>query len=367
MICPNCRASLLRKERSDSVCGKCGRPFALDPKVHGRGMHDTRIRRVVEKATDGGRRNVTVTQLWYLARTANPRRAAGPDNSISPRTAHSIGAVLLLGLVLLGFIVHGQSFATILLCVGTAVSALVYGAALNARNQSGAPAHASVVPTQASFRLMICNRWAQVYGSLPPGIVDDRRGREAPAYGHRPGTVELLCPDPAVRVFLAANDLPARLDLALAADVGELSGTGTGTGTRPVLVLHDAGLRGLQLVADARARLPRRVVVDAGLPLRVVVSNGKAVVLHEDPPASVLEERPEWLRRLAQEAPDDAEWLLQGWFSPLAAVPPAVLESAVVRAVREARDAADREQREAEAAGFLNWPRSPEPAVEDGY
>ncbi|MFB7290941.1 hypothetical protein [Actinacidiphila glaucinigra] len=362
MICPNCRASLLRKERPDSVCGKCGRPYALDPKVHGRGMHDTRIRRVVEKATDGGRRNVTVTQLWYLARTGNPVREAGPDNSISPRTAHSIGAGLLAGLVLLGFLVHGRSFAVLLLSVGTAVSALVYGAALSARDMPGTRAHGFVLPSKQSFRSMICTRWVQVYGHLPPGIVDDGAGRGARPYTGqpRPGAVEVLCPDPAVRVFLAANDLPARLDLTLAAGLGELCGTG------PVVVLHDAGLRGLQLVADARAQLPRRVVVDAGLPLRVVVGNAKAVRLHEDPPENVVEEPPQWLRELAPAAPDHADWLVEGWFSPLAAVPPAVLESAVVRAVREARGAADREQREAVAAGFLSWPQSPEPAVEGG-
>ncbi|WP_405764602.1 hypothetical protein OG539_04845 [Actinacidiphila glaucinigra] len=360
MICPNCRATLLRKERPDSVCGKCGRPFALDPKVHGRGMHDTRIRRVVDKATDGGRRNVTVTQLWYLARTGNPRRGPGPDTSLSSRAAHSIGTTLLVALVLLGFVVHGRSFAVLLLSVGTAVSALVYGAALSTRNAPVPRAHAHVLPTQASFRSMICKRWVQVYGSLPPGIVDDREGRQPPPYKPRPGTVELLCPDPAVRVFLAANDLPARLDLALAAGLGEFSGDG------PVVVLHDAGVRGLQMVADVRAHRPPRVVVDAGLPLRAVVGNEKAVLLHEDPPESLREEQPEWLRRLAREAPDHAEWLLQGWFSPLAAVPPAVLESAVERAVREARAAPAPELREAAAAGFMSWLHSPEPAVEDG-
>ncbi|KND23349.1 hypothetical protein [Streptomyces acidiscabies] len=37
----------MRKERTNSVCGKCGRAFALDPKVH-----DLRIRRIAERATD---------------------------------------------------------------------------------------------------------------------------------------------------------------------------------------------------------------------------------------------------------------------------------------------------------------------------
>ncbi|MFF7216315.1 hypothetical protein ACFZAU_38260 [Streptomyces sp. NPDC008238] len=362
MICPHCRASLLRKERPNRICGKCGRPYALDPKVHGRGMHDTRIRRVVEKATDGGRRNVTVTQLWYLARTGNPVREASPDNSIAPWTAHSFGAALLAGLVLLGFLVHSRPYTGIVLVLAAAVSIFLYGAALAARNLPGTPAQAFVLPSHRNFQSMICGDWVQAYGHLPPGIVDDGAGRAAPPHTGQPrsGTLEVLCPDPAVRVFLVANDFPARLDLTLAAGLGELAGTG------PVLVLHDAGLRGLQLVADARAQEPRRVVVDAGVPLRVVVGNTKAVRLHEDPPEDVQEDPPQWLRELAPAAPDHADWLMEGWFSPLAAVPPAALESTLARAVREARGAAGREQREAVAAGFLSWPQSPEAAAEDG-
>ena len=107
MICPRCQAALLRTERSGSVCSRCRRPFALDPKVHGRGMHDTRILHAVEKLTDKGRRQITVSQLRYLARSANPHWEATPESGRRPWIGRTVGAVLLAWLVALAVALRG--------------------------------------------------------------------------------------------------------------------------------------------------------------------------------------------------------------------------------------------------------------------
>ncbi|MQY10666.1 hypothetical protein SRB5_07780 [Streptomyces sp. RB5] len=345
MICPNCRASLTRGERPDSVCAECGRPFALDPRVHGRGMHDTRIRRIAERATDGGRRQVTVTQLGYLARSANHIAPARPGSGRSKRFRRTSAIVLVAVVVVWGFLVQDVLFGL----VGAGLALCVHRVARGAPYRSASGPTAWVVPSPPSFLSMIRTRWVGVYGGLPPGIVDDHRYRAVPEEtdGPRYQVVELLCTDRAVSVFLAANGFPRRLNLTLVPEPRQLSKT------RPVVVLHDAGARGLQLVADVRAGRPG-VVVDGGLPVRAVVGNRGAVTLHRDPPADVRDG--EWLRELARSAPKDAEWVAEGWYSPLAAVPPAVLEAAVERAVQQARDAADPDRREAAGVGFLTWP-----------
>ena len=368
MICPHCRASLPRKERTGGVCSGCRRPFALDPKVHGRGMHDTRVRRVVERLTDQGRRQITVTLLCYAARTANDSWEATPRSGRPPWIGRSVGAVLLVGLLWLAFAVQGVPSAGLLWWASAAAAVLGYLLARGKRYRPARRAGAYLLPSLSDFRLMICGRWVEVYGSLPAGVVDDRTYRRPPedtGGGRRAGehrrteTVALLCPDRAVRVFLSANGFPRRLNLTLAAGLAELPRTG------PVVVLHDAGARGLQLVADARAREPGRVIVDAGLPVRAVLGNRAAVRLHEEPPASVRE-RPDWLRRMERVAPRDAEWLLKGWYSPVAAVPPALLGRAVTPAVDTARSAPDPARRQAAAGGFMSLPRPSDPPVKDG-
>ena len=66
MICPRCAASLTRKQRSGRICAHCGKRFALDPAVHGKGMHDIRIRGIAERATDHGRLKITLDVAYNL-------------------------------------------------------------------------------------------------------------------------------------------------------------------------------------------------------------------------------------------------------------------------------------------------------------
>ncbi|MGW7263350.1 hypothetical protein [Streptomyces sp. NPDC054842] len=359
MICPHCQTSLPRKERTDSVCSHCERAFALDPKVHGRGMHDTRIERIARTHTDEGRRTITLTQLWYLARTENRTWDAAPRSGRSPWVGRTAAVVLLAALVALAVRMPDIAHAGLLWwgCAGAAV--VVYLLAKGRPHRPACRAGACVVPSAYAFEAMMLGRWVEVYGGLPPGVVDDETAGDVailPANRHRrKPTVALLCPDRAVRVFLSANDIPQRLGLTLAARLADLPPTG------PVVVLHDASARGLQLLADVRAHRPDAVVVDAGLPVKAVRGNRRAVVLHEDPAEGVGSGAADWLRRMERLAPEDAAWLRRGWFGPVAAVPPALLEASVARGVERARSAPEPARRRAAELGFLSWPQPPEP------
>ncbi|MBQ1091919.1 hypothetical protein [Streptomyces sp. B93] len=327
-------------------------------------MNDTRIRRVVARATDGGRLQVTVTQLWYLARTGNPTWEASAASGRAPWVGRTVGAVLVAWLVVFAVLLRGVRHGSYLWWAVAGLAGLLYLVAKGRPRRAAHPAGGYVVPPLSSFRTMICQRWVQVYGGLPPGVVDEESYGDT-RDGAGGASVALLCPDRAVRVFLAANGIPRRLDVALAAGPTELSGE------KPVVVLHDASARGFELVAGLRADR-RGPVVDAGLPVRAVRGNRKAVRLHEVPPAHLAPalpdapERPEWLDRMAAGAPEDAEWLLRGWVGPVTAVPPVLLESAVVDAVERARRAADPERQEAAAVGFMSWPTSARPTAEGG-
>ncbi|MER6349326.1 hypothetical protein ACWC10_17450 [Streptomyces sp. NPDC001595] len=359
MICPHCRTSLPRKERTDSVCSHCELAFALDPKVHGRGMHDTRIERIARLHTDEGRRTVTLTQLWYLARAENRTWDAAARSGRSPWVGRTAAVVLVAGLAALAVRLPDSAHAGLIWWGSVGAAVVVY---LMARGRPRRPARragAYVLPYAHAFRSMMLGRWVEVYGGLPPGVVDEEKAGDAAFLptdrDRQERTVALLCPDRAVRVFLSVNDFPHRLELTLVARLADLPPSG------PVVVLHDASARGFQLLADVRANRPDAVVVDAGLPVKAVRGNRRAVVLHEDPPESVGSGGADWLRRMERLAPADAAWLRLGWLSPVAAVPPALLEAAVARGVERARSAPDPARRRAAELGFLSWPQPPEP------
>jgi hypothetical protein len=74
--------------------------------------------------------------------------------------------------------------------------------------------------------------------------------------------------------------------------------------------------------------------------------------LREDAP------RPEDLARLRPDAltQEEIDWLAQGWWSPIAAVPPAKLLAAVDRSLQQIEETSDPDRRRAQAVGFLTWP-----------
>ncbi|MFI1395389.1 hypothetical protein [Streptomyces sp. NPDC020681] len=336
MICPNCEQSLLRKERTGNVCGKCRRRYAMDPKTNPMKLNDLRIRRVMAKLTDQGQVPCTPGQLWY----ALSRKSLREGKSHLGRA----GIALIIGLVLGSIgIIGDPSLAVIggvllLIALGIVIaSALGWGRGKPRMNRN-------------AFRSGVINQWRSVYGSLPPGMVEDDR-YPTPGYGgvakaDGSGAV-LLCPDLSIANFLAADGLPGRYGLTLEADLRDVRGHG------PVIVLHDADPHGLLLVRRVRQAMPGRQVIDAGLPLRTVRKLKSAVPYRAGrPDKDVIAE----LTATGQYTADELKWLAKGWAFPLVGVPPARLRAAVTRVAEQVATATDPQRRRAASVGFLTWP-----------
>ncbi|MFJ7999872.1 hypothetical protein ACIQ7D_22475 [Streptomyces sp. NPDC096310] len=336
MICPHCDQSLLQRERTGRTCSKCNRQFALDPKTNSLRLSDVRIRRVVAKLTDGGRTRITVNQLWYALTRKETKRGSGRAGAVGCLAAGLPVTLLLL-------VGGGSAGAGVVVFLGFllgAVTILVYVSSLRRR-------HRAVEEHPLShFRSTSMSLWTSVYGSLPSGVVDERHFRhpEPPA---RPRAV-LLCGDASIAVFLAANGIPGRFGIALVTRADQVA-----PGSVPVIVLHDADVKGSQLAQDIRAALPGRRVVDAGLPPRAVMNAPGAVPERGPQPSSGTLDR---LRASGTLTDAELEWLAKGWTSPLGAVPPAKLLAAVIRVVERVTGAKDADVTKAEAVGFLTWP-----------
>lgn len=123
------------------------------------------------------------------------------------------------------------------------------------------------------------------------------------------------------------------------------------------MVLHDASALGALLAPLLRQAHPDRVVLDAGLPAAAVRTRRGAVHrVAKAPRASAAD-----LRSVAGLSEADAAWLAQGFWSPIAAVPPSRLEAVVTAAVRQALAARAAELRSPD--GFLTWPAEPSAPV----
>lgn len=122
-----------------------------------------------------------------------------------------------------------------------------------------------------------------------------------------------------------------------------------------MVVLHDADPQGVLLAPLIRGAQPDRVVVDAGLPVSAARGKQGVVRLGRHDPLADAEQ----LRTVAGLPEADAQWLGEGFWSPLAAVPPRVLESIVVRAVERALAAPRPTPHEDLTHGFLTWPQAP--------
>ncbi|MGI5441837.1 hypothetical protein ACQEV4_32115 [Streptomyces shenzhenensis] len=349
MICPHCEKSLLRKERPGNVCGKCGRGYALDPKTNPLRLNDLRVRRIAAGLTQDSELPCTPGQLWYaLARKSLRDTQVEMGCAVVLTVFGGVAVFIALGAEVVAFGVVG---GLLLLTALGFVAARVLGFG-RGRPRLG----------RTAFRTGPLQEWQRVYGSLPPGVIDDSRypapgahpahggADPAPSPGAPADGLVLVCPDRSVAVFLDAAGLPARYGLTLVADPAALLAA---PGAGPVLVLHDADARGLLLVQRVRTAQPARRVVDVGLPLGAVHGHARAVpVRGESPGPSVMAP----LRNSGEFSRDQLKWLAKGWGFPLVGVPPAKLLAVVSRAVERAGAAADPQRRRAASVGFLTWP-----------
>ena len=321
MICPHCEQSLLRKERPDNKCGKCGRRYAFDPKTNPLRLHDLRVRRVVAGLTGGGQLPCTTSQVWYALARRDLRE---------PQVEMGCASVLLLAGVVVGVLGLGTGVG---LAQAGGLLALLAGAGFVVARIMGVGRGRPKVGREA-FRTDMMAAWRDVYHRLPPGVLDDSR-YPPPREGSSDGPV-VICPDRSIGVFLDK------------AGVDVFAGWSVLPGRGPGLVLHDADAEGLLWVDRVRAAVPGRTVVDIGVPVHAVFGVPKAVPVRGERPG------PDAVKSLTASGrltPEQVKWLAQGWGFPLVGVPPAKLLAVVTRAVEEAGA-----RRGAASVGFLTWP-----------
>ncbi|MBW5483822.1 hypothetical protein [Streptomyces bambusae] len=331
-------------------------------------MHDTRVRRIAERATRGGGLTagtrgsgltVTLTQLWYLCRTGSGVWGPVPARGVPPLVRWLVAVPLAAALS--GCVALTEGFLPAAALLVAAATVLI--TATRMRYSPARPAGSYVTPDQAGFRHVMSGAWTTAYGQLPQGITDDLRESGEDRTGPRvPGPeAVILCTDRAVTVFLVANELPVRLrswlvEPAYATTGAALDALAGVPAELPVVVLHDASAQGVLLAPLVRAAYPDRVVIDGGLRPGAVMDRRGAVHLRASAPLPDLDAGQ--LRAVAGLSAAEADWLADGFLSPIAAVPPAVLASAVEQAVRRATRAAPspRPATRARAQGFLTWP-----------
>ncbi|MFD7256394.1 hypothetical protein [Streptomyces sp. NPDC059874] len=344
MICPNCERSLLRKERTGNICSHCKRRYALDPKTNSLRLNDLRVRRITATLTDNGRVQVAPGQLWYALSRKRIR-----EHEFAPGCAG--GAFAGAGIVSLWAIFGEASFMLY-------VSGILLATAIGIRIARRLGAGRGIPPmTRGDFRSSALAEWQEVYGSLPPGVIDDsgrpwpRRPADAP-----PPNAVLVCPDPSIAAFLAADGLPDRHGIALVQGPEHVRALLPALPPRgPVLVLHDADAHGELLLRQLRADLSGRPVVDAGVSLRTIRGLPKAVA-YRDPTRKPTAEEMGRLAALDEFTAEELKWIGQGWRFPLVGVPPVRLLAVLDRLARQIGRRVDAERRRAAEVGFMTWP-----------
>jgi hypothetical protein len=327
VICPHCNKNLLRRHRTNSRCTYCDRAFAFDPKTNDLALNDLKVRRLAGKLTQDGL-SYTPRQLWY----ALSRKKI--NEPVKPLNGFGCLLFILMTLAVIAFAAAVQPPEHVLVAVVT-IAVVVY-AALNvvfmvlrpiiaARREIRPP-----VP-EVRFRAMLAD-WRRVYDASPPGMIDT-----VPPPSVRAPEAALVCDDRTVLDCLAANGVPHRNKLALAMNAAGVPPE------VPVVLLHDASVTGMRFAAATRAALPGRVVVDAGLRPATVLRQRGLLRLRG---ARWQPEELRWLDLTGEEI----RWLTAGWWSPVGAVPPAKLVSAVDRALTRT------DRARAVKVGFMTWP-----------
>jgi hypothetical protein len=345
MICPHCRAGLLRKQRTGNRCSSCRREFALDPKTNRLKLHDLRMRALTERLATRGRDGqpplrFTAEQL----RLAATRKVLGdrPTSGwlVGAGSIGCVGTVVAVAAAAAGGAAFGGVAAVVLVVVGLLVLGHVRTA--DSRRYPGLPVGA------AQFGELL-ERWQRVYGQPPPGLLPAAPPRPV---GPRGPVRAILVSDPDTVAFLAAAGLAERHPVLLVPGrPGEVPREvpAPARDGLPILVLHDADALGCLWVARMRAAFPGARVVDAGL--RPVTAKLGATAVRLRPPAGYLAE----LRASGAVAGDALAWLAEGNTLPLAAVLPARLLRAAERAVTPRRSP-DPDRERARAVGFLSGP-----------
>lgn len=351
MICPHCEKNLLHRERVRGTCPKCKRAFALEPKDNPLRLHDVRMRKLIWKLGNGEGLRYTPVQLWYAAAR---NRTPVKGTSYGCVGAFLTAVISAVSLVIIAVTRFDPAIMVFVLVGAVLLTALLLRMTVRAARRAKWTGTVRVPMAFEHFRTSVIDRWTRVYGAPPPGLTDESDLRFPIGPDGRPPKLVLLCPDRTVLAFLALNGAHRRHPLALAQSVDQLGTISTGTAGEPApvgIVLHDASPAGLAFASAARSALGGRVVVAGMLP-RTVMDRTTALRLRKPLVAGDLEA----IRTASALTEAEADWLSRGWWSPIAAVPPAKLLAVLDRAVDRAEGIADPDRGRAQQVGFLTWP-----------
>lgn len=372
MICPFCKKSVLFKQRAGGRCGECKREFAFEPKGHALMLHDRRFRKAVEKLGRDGMRY-----------TADQLRHALSRKPVAAQHRMPAGAVVFLAVVVavIAGAVVGSLLSSRAAGLTVALAVVAFGAAVLLFRPRGAFRHKLPMKAEA-FRSKVLDRWREIYGDRPEGLVDPESLRRLPDE-ERPVdglAAVVVCPERDVLACLLANHVPRDLRVGLVPtsppfDAWEAKLVeALRTNPRlPALLLHDASAAGVFLARELPRLLrldPSHRVYDLGLNPKRSAEKGRLTL--GDPLPEALRERlaaeqvgeesagARPIRRgRAAVTNEEIEWLREGNYSPILAVSPANL----VKRVRFALDklasrraGARGKARAAETVGFLTWP-----------
>jgi len=338
MICPHCATTLTQRERANRTCHYCRKTFALDPKRNSLKLHDVRMKALATRLS-GNTYAYTTTQLWYAAARKQNRSDAAKKFGIKEGFWFSLFSLVCGGVctgagaareneVLLFFGGIGLLFALV-------IGYVTLDDVLRKKVR--------MAVSLAEFNRDVLEPWRMVYQAYPPHMVWETQV-PAPPVPAEP-VLAVLSPDGSVLACLAANEVPARFNVALAPRIDQLPAHAPA-----VAVLHDASAAGYLLAAKARAELAPRPVMDISPRPRSLISARGAVRLRDSAPGAKV------MKQLAGTlTPPELEWLAKGWWSPVAALRPSDLIARVFGASERA-SSADPERRAAAAVGFLTWP-----------
>jgi DNA-directed RNA polymerase subunit RPC12/RpoP len=360
MICPHCNADLLYKERPGYRCSRCRKNFAFDPKLNPLRMHDIRLKKIIAKVSTEGTLAYTPAQLWYQSARKNvSEQKAG----LSCITFTIIAAVIGTGFAIF---INLEDLSNAVTCVAPiiigAIIFLPFAYLLNIYFRK--PWRYLKMPMSLDqFREKIINRWQQIYGDRPAGLIDSRTKRSnQPELDQLRGV--LLCPQQDVLACLRANGVHRQLGLGLIPANTELTQAEQSITAElrsrpelPVYILHDASPSGVLMAEDIRKKLKRKVL-DLGIHPRQAIEY-KLMTLGAKPAIEELKGLEE-LHKSGQLSQEELEWLKKGFFSPILALTPnrviRIITNAVERGSTTTAPQPPTPEEQAKAIGFMTWP-----------
>lgn len=393
MECLHCRRDLKYKERSNRRCSKCKQEFVFEPRENALYMSDRRLRAITQRVSANGKLVYTPEQLVFYAMRGPKGRTMDRKTKAAHRIAMVVISTVVVSIVILAMTMDielaGVILALGLLMAWKAVDKVGVGLndILEAMVEIARPilrtgarrAPVRALPwEEANFLQNVHNRWPDVYGALPSGLLHQESSVED--WSEAPSIIRavLVCPDHPVLRCLHANGVPNHLGLALLSTSSTFTKGEQATLAAlqrepaiPLLLLHDADPDGLMLAETVRATLgldPRNPLIDIGLRPRDAMKHDLMKFYQIPSTQAIARFRERAAHKQAAISPgvrlDETElkWLEEGNYSPVRALTPKQLIGTVTTAVERATRAVPRRvdearpEHQARALGFLTWP-----------